>query len=123
MSENATQVGKISQRTIDLLYLDIEPGTPIYLGKSNILHMSRTHPQDYKTYGKHILDILANPDYVGLNPKDDSIEYVKIFEMTNEFVKVAVRVSHAGVCYARTIYARDLTKLMKFVNKGHLQAY
>ena len=123
MSDNATQVGEISQRTIDLLQLDIEPGMPIYLGKSNILHMSRTHPQDYKTYKKRISEILENPDYMGLNPKDDSIEYVKVIDVDDKFVKIAVRVSDTNIYYVRTIYARDLTKLKKFVDKGHLQAY
>ena len=40
----------------------------------------------------HLPEILVNPDYVGINPSDDPIEYVKIFENNGIFVKVAVRV-------------------------------
>jgi len=118
-----TRVGIISKKVIELLDLGIEPGTSIFLGKSNVLHMSRSHPADYQAYHQHIPDIIEKPDYVGVNPKDDSIEYVKIFESTGSFVKVAVRVSDYDVCYARTIYARNLAKLEKFISKGHLLPY
>ena len=118
-----TKAGEISQRVIDLLDIDIEEGTPIYIGKSNVMHMSQKHKADYRTYRKHLPEILEYPDYIGLNPNDDSIEYVKIFEVNNTFVKVAVRVSDNNVCYARTIYARDLAKLARFVLSGHLIEY
>jgi hypothetical protein len=118
-----TKVGEINLRVIEILNLDIEPGTPIFIGKSNVLHMSRSHPSDYKEYRNHIPDIIENPDFVGINPKDDSIEYVKIFDVDGKFVKVAVRVSQGGVCYARTIYARDLEKMTKFIEKGLLFDY
>lgn len=52
--------------------------------------MQSRHPQDYEKYGADIADILNCPDYVGKNPKDDSIEYVKEYQVDGEFVKVAV---------------------------------
>jgi hypothetical protein len=117
------KVGEINQRVIDLLGLDVEAGTPIFTGKSNVVHMQKNHARDYRAYGKHIPEIIKNPDYVGLNPKDDSVEYVKIFEVDGDFVKVAVRVSDSGYFYARTIYARELDKLEKFVASGNLIKY
>ena len=47
--------------------------------------MKKAHPGDYQKYGKNIKLILAQPDYVGLNPKDNSIEYVKEFMIENEY--------------------------------------
>lgn len=117
------KVGEISQRVVDLLGLDIKPGTPIYTGKSNIVHMQRNHAQDYRAYRQYIPEIIKAPDYVGINPKDDSIEYVKIFETDGNFVKIAVRVSDMDRFYARTIYARELDKLEKFVESGNLIRY
>ena len=48
------KVGDISQRVIDLLQLDVEVGTPIYISPSNIEHMINTHPHDiiYLSYEK-----------------------------------------------------------------------
>ena len=117
------RVGVVSQRVIDLLKLDITAGTPIYIGESNINHMLQSHPEDYQKYKNQIPNIIAQPDYVGMNPSDNSLEYVKVFVLDNESVKVAVRVSHGGKLYARTIYARDLQKMERFVKKGYLQKY
>ena len=117
------KVGEINQRVIDLLKLNIEAGTPIFMGKSNIEHMIQSHPSDYEAYSQSIPDIIETPDYIGVNPKDKSIEYVKVFIIQNESVKVAVRVSHGGLYYARTIYARDITKMERFISKGYLIKY
>ena len=40
--------------------------------------------------------ILAAPDYVGQNPTDGSIEYVKEYVINGEYVKVAVRIAGSG---------------------------
>ena len=118
-----TKIREISQRLVDLLELDIEAGTPIYIGKSNAIHMSQKHNADYRAFRKHLPEILLKPDYVGINPNDEPVEYVKIFENNGVFVKVAVRISHGNVCYARTIYSRDLAKLTPLVSSGHLIKY
>jgi len=117
------KVGEISQRIIDILKLTMEAGTPIFIGESNISHMIQSHPRDYQVYGQQIPVIIESPDYVGVNPSDSSLEYVKIFTTENESVKVAVRVSQGGVFYARTIYARDIEKMTRFIDKGYLLKY
>ena len=117
------QVGQINQRVIYLLKLNIESGTPIYLGDSNIKHMLLSHPDDYNKYKDKITDIINSPEYVGINPKDQSIEYVKTFSVENKSVKVAIRVSSSGVHFARTLYARDISKVDKFIQKGYLVKY
>jgi hypothetical protein len=73
------EVGKLSARVVSLLGSSMNAGQPIYLGPSNIAHMQSRHPGDYAKYGQYIPQILAQPDYVGENPKDGSIEYVKDF--------------------------------------------
>ena len=98
-----TQIGEISQRVIDLLQLDIEAGTPIYIGDSNLKHMRKSHPKDFKKYGSRLERILSEPDYVGLYD-DNSIEYIKAFGM---YIKVAVRITQGGEYYARTLYHVD----------------
>jgi hypothetical protein len=119
-----TQVGKISQRVIDLLGLNITAGTPIYLSTSNIEHMINSHPQDFEDYGMDLENILKYPDYVGINPSDGSIEYVKLFQVKNkEYIKVAVRVSAGGNYFARSLYSRDTGKMERFIKKGYLLTY
>lgn len=114
------QVGKIQQTVIDALGLHIPANTPIYIGQQNIQHMQTKHGTDYEKYGSHISEILNTPDYVGLNPKDDSIEYVKEFIVDQEYVKVAVRVSTNGVHFARTLYILKTQRAKNFICKGTL---
>lgn len=115
------QVGKLHDNIINLLSLDYAPNTPIYLGQSNIDHMKKRHPVDFEKYGANITDIITKPDYVRQNPKDNSIEYVKEFEINNEYVKVAVRVSGSGVLYARSLYVLNRNRVKDFIAKGTLK--
>lgn len=87
------KIGEFSAEIIKTLGLNIAVGTPIYIADSNIEHMRSSHPKDYEKYGNDIESILAEPDYVGRNIKDDSIEFAKEYLLDGNFVKVAVRVS------------------------------
>ena len=74
-------VGYISQSVIKTLKLKLEPGTPVFIGESNIEHIKNRHPYEYDVYYKDIGIIINSPDYVGLNPKDASILFVKLFKI------------------------------------------
>ncbi len=115
------QVGMISSQVINVLGLNIPVDTPIFIGASNITHMQNSHPADYAKYGASIPDILSSPDYVGINPTDNSIEYVKEYKIDNEFVKVAVRVSGGGNLYARSIYILNNNRTQNFIARGTLK--
>lgn len=115
------EIGKLDSKIIKLLSLSFAPDTPIYLGQSNIDHIRKKHPQDYLRYGNKISDIISAPDYVRKNPKDNSIEYVKEFQINNEFVKVAVRVSGKGTLYARSLYVLNRKRVNNFIDKGTLK--
>lgn len=113
-------IGEIKSEVIELLDLKIEKSNLIYLGDSNIQHMIDTHPYDYNRYGEYISEIVNNPDYVGLNKKDNSIEYVKEFIENNKYVKVAVRISTNGKYYARSIYTLNNNRVKNFIENKTL---
>jgi len=62
---------------------------------------------EYAKYGIHIRNIINTPDYIGINPGDSSIEYIKDFTIDNEYVKVAVRVSQSGKYFTRSLFTRN----------------
>ena len=123
MLERAKQVGKLSQRVIELLGLTLSEGRSILLGESNIAHMVSRHPEDYALYGEYIPLILSMPDYVALNTKDESIEYVKEVQMDDVYVKVAVRVSARGQLFARSVYRLNTNRAKNFIEKGTSKKY
>lgn len=118
----ANKVGEISSRVIDLLNLNMEPGTPIYIGEANVKHMKSRHRTDYELYGHLIEEILDKPDYIG-GREDGSVEYVKKVYVDNSYVKVAVRVSSRGTCFARTLYKLNENRVKNFIKKGTLVKY
>lgn len=118
---NRKRIGCFSSAVIEMLGLDIPSGTPIYIADTNIEHMKTSHPEDFKKYGNDIAEIIAHPDYVGQNAKDDSIEFTKEYVVDGEFVKVAVRVSTRNVYYARSMYVLNPNRVKNFIKKGTLK--
>lgn len=116
-------VGTLSARVVELLGLSMRAGQAIMLGQSNIAHMKSKHPADYEKFGQYIPQILADPDYVGENPADGSIEYVKEFVIEDAFVKVAVRVTSNGTLFARSVYRLNTNRVNNFIAKGTLKKY
>lgn len=116
-------VGTLSARVVELLGLSMRAGQAIMLGQSNIAHMKSKHPADYERFGQYIPQILAAPDYVGENPADGSIEYVKEFVIEGAFVKVAVRVTSNGTLFARSVYRLNTNRVNNFIAKGTLKKY
>ena len=115
------RIGVFSSSVIRTLGLDIPAGTPIYIADSNIEHMKTSHPEDYEKYGSELQNIIANPDYVGKNTKDDSIEFTKEYFINSEYVKVAVRVSTQNTYYARSMYVLNPNRVKNFIEKGTLK--
>ncbi len=114
------KIGEFTKEVIDLLNVDIAPGTPIMIGKSNIDHIKNRHIYEYDKYMDKIEDIILNPDYVGQNPKDASICYVKLFEIDSEYVRVAVRISTKGTYIARSLHMLSTCNAERYIDKGTL---
>lgn len=83
--------------------------------------MQSSHPEAFAKYGSQLSLILKEPDYVGQNPSDGSIEYVKEFFLAGEYVKVAVRLSRSERYFARTLYVLNPNRVKNFIKKGTLK--
>ena len=83
--------------------------------------MKTSHPKDYEKYKDELQNIIANPDYVGMNSKDDSMEFTKEYYINGEYVKVAVRVSTSNIYYVRSMYVLNPNRVKNFIAKGTLK--
>lgn len=115
------KVGSFSQEVIELLELNITAGTPIYIGPSNIEHIKSRHPYEYEKYFPHIGDIIVAPSYVGKNPSDGSITFVKFYQTGEEYVRVAVRVTMNGTAFAKTLHLLSTANAERYIEKGTLK--
>lgn len=118
----ANIIGYFSQKVIDTLHLTtIAPGTPIFIGDSNIEHIKNRHPYEYEKYFPDIHEIISNPDYVGINPSDSSIAYVKEYFVASEYVKIAVRVTTKGTYFAKSLHALSSYNAERYISHGTLK--
>lgn len=120
MENDVKQIGKMSKEVVDLLSIQLEYDTPILIGKSNIEHIKRRHPYEYEKYFRDIEMILEEPDYVGINPKDESISFVKEYQADAEFIRVAVKVSAGKKSYAKTLHLLSTCNAERYIEKGTL---
>ena len=93
-------------------------GDIIYLGESNVNHMKRRHSSAYSKYGDRLTQIVSEPDYVGINDEDGSLEYVKIFD---DHVKLVVRVAGDKKLYVRSMYTVYQSRTEFFIKSGRLK--
>ena len=114
-------IAYIKKEVIDLLELDLSPDTPVYIGESNLEHIKNRHPYEYDKYLSDIGLIIDFPDYVGQSPKDGSILFVKLYEIDGEYVRVAVRITSGGKCYAKTLHLLSTYNAERYIEKGTLK--
>ena len=114
-------VGYISQSVIETLDLKLDPNTPVFIGESNIEHIKNRHPYEYDVYYKDIGTIINSPDYVGLNPKDGSILLVKLYKINTDYIRVAVKITSSGKCFAKTLHSLSTCNAERYIKKGTLK--
>jgi len=114
-------VGYFKKNIINTLQLDMEENTPIMIGDVNIAHMKKRHPYEYDKYFKHLSEILESPDYVGINPKDQSIMYVKEYQIDSEYIRIGVKISSNNKYYVRTLHLLSSYNAERYIRKGTLQ--
>ena len=110
-------IGILNKEITD--YFDLKENY-VYLGEQNKEHIKKKHYQDYENYFEYISEIISSPDYFGKNLKDESIELIKEFEISEKvYVKVAVRISKKGKLFARTLYKLTDTERFEYqLSKG-----
>ena len=115
------KIGAFKKEIIDLLGLNIAADTPIYVGDQNIEHMQNRHPAEFEKYFFRIEEIIDDPDYVGVNEKNKSVDYVKLFMVDTEYVQVSVRVNATGIHNARTLFLLMTYKAERYIEQGTLK--
>ena len=118
----AEVIGYFSQSVLNVLNLDnIKADTPIYIGETNIEHMKNRHPYEFDKYFPDIREIITAPDYVGINPKDNSICFVREYKISFEYVRVAVRVTTSGTYYAKSLHSLSTYNAERYIERGTLK--
>ena len=76
------------------------------------------HKQEFDKYIDKLPEIIKEPTYVGVHPKQGGIEFIKEYK---ENVLVAVRASKNDVLYVRSIYFITKSKIDKYLEEGTIK--
>lgn len=115
------KVGEFTEKIINQLQLNIPIGTPILIGERNEVHIKSRHPYEYDKYYDRIPDIIAKPDYIGISPKDGSIQFVKEFCINSEYIRIAVKITKNTKCYVKTLHLLSTCNAENYIKKERLK--
>lgn len=118
------EVGTLNSKVISLLGLHSNE-MKIVIGKDKLKYIEK-HKHKFKNndeYIRHIEslpDIIENPDFVGLHPSGDSIEYIK---QIDEILLIAVRIRNQGKLWIKSVFPITKDKLETYKRAGSLREY
>lgn len=119
MQQEKVTIGRVSKRVMDLLALP-HAERDIILWKDRIRYLEK-HRSDFlndEAFDKHlraIPEIVNSPDYVGLHPKGDSIQFIKRID---ELMLVAVRISNNRNWTFRSAYPISQETFSAYLEAG-----
>ena len=119
---NKVKIGELTQNVIDLLGLDRNPCNIVmwserfkYTQKHKINFNTE---EEYNEAIENIPNIIKNPDYIGLHPTDNSIQYIK---QINRLMLVGIRIRPYGEMSYRTAYPITESQLKDYIRKGRVK--
>ena len=112
-------VGRFSSKVIRSLRLSIEP-CDIFISGEGIEHIRTKHPKIFREHLQDIPIIISEPEYIGYDPTQHSIEYVKFKDL---LLIVPVRPSSGNIYYVRSLYELSRENMEAYMRKGQLLPY
>ena len=113
-------VGKYKEEFNKQLNINL-PVAEIYQSDGLVKHIAKRHP-GFEKYMSDIPDIVANPDYIGVNPKENnSVELIKILD---DNILVAIKLDKDdNHLFVASLYNISNSKLQNRLNSGRLKKY
>ena len=120
MKKRLFRVGTYPER-FNALTNQTLPCGDIFQSDGLAAHVQKHHPKETENLSL-IPQILADPDYIGHNPKEpDSVELVKVLSAN---VLVCVKLdAREGYLFVASVYEISSGKLNNRINSGRLKKY
>ncbi|MCT4595642.1 MAG: hypothetical protein N4A57_15445 [Anaeromicrobium sp.] len=115
-------IGKLQNKITKILDIDLPNGDiSMYPGFKK--HVKKRHPDCVK-YIANVQDIINNPDYIGVHPKEEhSVELVKIYDKN---ILLSINLStktDTEYLYVSSLYDISQAKLNNRINSGRLKKF
>ena len=124
MSENndILLVGKYNQRFNEILNIDYKE-LNIYRSKGLPAHMVKRKHYNCLKYVDYISDIIASPDYIGINPNEPekSLELIKCYK---DNVMIGIKLDSTGqYYYVSTMFDIQKSKIDRRLHSGRIRKF
>ena len=118
LDENLTKIGEYPKKFNKILNTNL-PCLDIFQSKGLRKHIQKRHPHCIHYLNK-TAEILASPDYIGINPKEPrSVELIKAYHNN---VQIAVKLDKSGeYYYIASIYEVSPDKVRNRLKSGRLK--
>lgn len=120
--DDLLKVGSFNEQFNTILGTDIEL-LEIFPSKGLPAHMVKRKHYKCLKYIDYIPDIIANPDYIGINPNEseNSIEIVKQYD---DNVLLGIKLDSDGkYLYVSTMYDVQESKVLRRLHSGRLKRF
>lgn len=99
--------------------------SPILLWEDRIKYTEKhkadfMKPEDFYMCMERIPEIIEEPDFIGINPKDSSLQFIKRFSQN---ILIAVRFNSDGKLSYRTLYPITDSQLCDYIRKKRAWEY
>ena len=114
-----TEVGELRESVNTVLGTNL-PTLKIYQSEGLKTHLLKRKHYDCLKHLPDIPEIIANPDYIGVNPKEpNSVEFIKVYDKN---ISVGVKVDASGdYLYVATMYSVQASKIGRRLHSGRLK--
>lgn len=120
--DHLLNVGRYNQKINQILNISI-PELDIYRSEGLLVHMRKRKHFKCLKYLDCIPDIIANPDYVGVNPNEEgkTIELIKRYE---DAVLLGIKLDiDGGYLYVSTMYDLQEAKIARRLYSGRIKKF
>lgn len=120
MSNKLSKIGKFNQKYNTNLNTNL-PCLDIFQSDGLKTHVAKNHPNQLQ-YLNNVADILNNPDYIGMNPKEpNSIELIKKY---GDNILIAIKLDKSNnYYYLASLYDISTSKINSRIKSGRLKNF
>jgi len=95
----------------------------IYIDENGLkIHIQRRHPE-HIAYLEKLSEIINNPDFIGINPKENTGQSIELIKRYDENILVGIKLDVSNnYLYVATLHEIKESKINRRLHSGRLKA-
>lgn len=123
MADEMIKVGKYNTDFNDILGLNLSE-LDIYRSKGLPTHMIKSRHYKALKYIDFIPDIIKSPDYIGVNPNEDSNKSIELIKKYKDNILIGIKLDEEnGYFYVSTMHDVQEGKITRRLHSGRIKEF